>query len=130
MPYQIDFDAANRILRARFIGRVTDDDLRDMYRFGQDNVARLDPLSGITDFSEVTAVAFSPQTMRDIAHTKPIMPDRTRPVIFVAPTPDLFGMARMFELESADARPNLRVVHTADEAYQILNVRDPKFASV
>ena len=130
MPYQIDFDAANRILRARFIGCVTDDDLREVYRFGQDNVARLDPLSGITDFSEATAVAFSPQTMRDLAHTKPIMPDKTRPVIFVAPTPDLFGMARLFELQGADARPNLHVVRTPEEAYRILDVRDPKFASV
>src|SRR6476646_3385673 len=94
MPYQVDFDANNRILRARFIGRVTDDELRNMYRFGQENVARFDPLSGITDFSELTAVAFSPQTMRDLARTKPIMPDPSRPVIFIVPTPDLFGMGR------------------------------------
>ena len=127
MPYLIDFDATNRILRARCKGRVTDDDLRDMYRVGQENVARLDPLSGITDFSEVTEVAFSPQTMRDLARTKPIMPDPRRPVIFVAPTPELFGMARMFELESGEARPNLRVVHTVEEAYQILNVPAPQF---
>jgi len=127
VPYLIDFDATNRILRARFKGRVTDDDLRDMYRVGQENVARLDPLSGITDFSEVTEVAFSPQTMRDLARTKPIMPDPRRPIIFVAPTPELFGMARMFELESGEARPNLRVVHTVEEAYQILNVPAPQF---
>jgi hypothetical protein len=130
MPYLIDFDTTNRILRARFLGRVTDDDLRNMYRFGQENVARFDPLSGITDFSEATAVAFSPQTMRDLARTKPIMPDPSRPVIFIAPTPDLFGMGRLFELEGADSRPNLRVVRTAEEAYEILNVQDPQFAPV
>jgi len=115
MSYQVDFDTNNRILRARFIGRVTDDELRDVYRFGQENVARFDPLSGITDFSEVTAVAFSPQTMRDLARIKPIMPDPTRPVIFIAPAPDLFGMGRIFELEGAEARPNLHVVRTAEE---------------
>jgi hypothetical protein len=128
VPYLIDFDATNRILRARGIGRVTDDDLRDMYRGGQETVARFDPLSGITDFSEVTEVAFSPQTMRDLARTKPIMPDPRRTVIIVAPTPELFGMARMFELEGTEARPNLRVVHRAEEAYQFLNVRDPQFS--
>lgn len=130
MPYEIDFDAMNKILRARFIGRVTDDELKEVYRFGQENVARFEPLSGITDFSGVTAVAFSPQTMRDLARTKPIMPDRARPVIFVAPTPDLFGMARMFELQGAESRPNMRVVRTAEEAYQILNVEDPHFTPV
>lgn len=130
MPYQIDFDATNRILRARFSGRVTDDELKEVYRLGQEHVARLDPLSGITDFSEVTAVGFSPQTMRDLALTKPIMPDPGRPVIFVAPTPDLFGMARMFELQGAEARPNLQVVRTPEEAYRILNVRDLQFERV
>ena len=130
MPYHVDFDPINRILRARFIGRVTDDDLRDVYRFGQENVGRIDPLSGITDFSEATAVAFAPQTMRDLARTKPIMPETSRPVIFIAPMPDLFGMARIFELEGAEIRPNLSVVRTAEEAYQILNVRNPQFSPV
>ena len=130
MPYHLDFDPINRILRARFMGRVTDDDLRDVYRFGQDNVGRFDPLSGITDFSEATAVAFAPQTMRELARTKPIMPDPSRPVIFVAPASDLFGMARMFELESAEARPNLHGVRTAEDAYRLLNVSDPHFAPV
>jgi hypothetical protein len=109
---------------------VTDDELKDVYRFGQEHVARFDPLAGITDFSEVTAVAFSPQTMRDLARTKPIMPDPRRPVLFVAPTPDLFGMARMFELQGAESRPNLQVVRTPEEAYRILNVRDPQFVPV
>lgn len=130
MPYQVDFDPTNRILRARFIGRVTDDDLKEVYRFGQENVARFDPLSGITDFSEATAVAFAPQTMRALARTKPIMPDPSRPVIFVAPSPELFGMARLFELQGAEVRPNLHVVRTAEEAYQILEVRDPQFSPV
>ena len=68
--------------------------------------------------------------MRDLARIKPIMPDPSRPVILIAPTPDLFGMGRMFELQGADTRPNLRVVRTGDEAYAILNVRDPQFAPV
>ena len=130
MSYQIDFDSTNRILRARFEGRVTDDELREVYRFGQGHVTRFDPLAGITDFSGVTAVAFSSQTMRDLARSKPIMTDPSRPVVFVAPSPDLFGMARMFELEGAETRPNLHVVRTAEEAYKVLNVREPQFAPV
>ena len=130
MPYQIDFDSRNRILRACFKGHVTDDDLKEGYRFGQENVTRFDPLSGITDFSGVTTVAFSAQTMRDLARKKPIMPDPSRPVVFVAPSPDLFGMARMFELKGAEARPNLHVVRTTGEAYQVLNVRNPEFVPV
>lgn len=130
MPYQIDFDSTNRVLRARFEGRVTDDDLKSGYRFGQENVTRFDPLSGITDFSGVTTVAFSAQTMRELARTKPIMPKPSRVVVFVAPSPDLFGMARLFELEGAEARPNLQVVRTMAEAYQVLNIRNAQFVPV
>jgi hypothetical protein len=130
VPFQVDFDATNRIFRARLIGRVTDDDLRETYRIGQEHVERFDPVAGITDFSEATAVAFSAQTMRDLARTKPIMPDPSRPVIFVAPTPELFGMARLFELQGGDARPNLRVVRNVEEAYRLLNVRDPQFTPI
>ena len=130
MPYQIDFDSTNRILRARFEGRVTDENLKSGYRFGQENVKRFDPLSGITDFSGLTTVAFSAQTMRDLARTKPIMPNPRRPVVFVAPSPDVFGMARLFELEGAEARPNLHVVRTAAEAYRVLNILNPHFVPV
>ena len=130
MPYHIDFDATNRILRARFEGCVTDDELKEVYRLGEEHVTRIDAHAGITDFSGVTTVAFSSQTMRDLARSKPIMPDPSRPVLFVAPTPDLFGMARMFELEGSDTRPNLHVVRTAEEAYQLLNVRQPQFEPV
>jgi hypothetical protein len=130
VPYQVDFDSSHRILRARFIGPVTDDDLREAYRVGEENVARLDPLSGITDFSDATGAAFSADTMRELARMKPIMPDRSRPVIFVAPLPDLFGMARLFELQAGDSRPNLHVVRTTAEAYRILNIQDPHFTAI
>ena len=71
MAYHIDFDSTNRILRARFEGTVTDDELKEVYRFGQENVTRFDPRSGITDFSGVTTVAFSSETMRDLARAYP-----------------------------------------------------------
>ncbi|HEU4504930.1 MAG TPA: hypothetical protein VFR79_08870 [Nitrospira sp.] len=58
------------------------------------------------------------------------MPDTSRPVIFVAPTADLFGMARIFELQGAESRPNLQMVHTAEEASRVLNICDPQFAPV
>jgi hypothetical protein len=130
VAHHIDFDATNRILRARFEGRVTDDELKEVYRFGQENVARFDPHAGITDFSGVTEVAFSTQTVRDLALSKPIMPDPSRLVVLVASAPHLFGIARMFEMLGAESRPNLHVVRTAEEAYEVLNVRQPQFEPV
>lgn len=130
MAYHIDFDSTSRILRARFEGRVTDDELKDVYRFGKEHVAQFNPQAGITDFSGVTEVAFSTQTIRDLALAKPIMPDPNRLVVFVAPAPHLFGIARIFEMQGAESRPNLHVVRTAEEAYVVLNVRQPQFKPV
>jgi len=59
------------------------------------------------------------------------MPDPSRPVISWRRRPTLFGMARMFELQGAESRPNLQVVPKAEEAaYRVLNIRDPQFAPV
>lgn len=96
----------------------------------QENATRFDPLSGITDFPDTTGVAFSAQTMRELARMKPIMPEASRPLVFVAPMPELFGMARRFELQGPDSRPNLRVVRTVEEAYRILRQRPSIHASL
>ena len=50
--------------------------------------------------------------------------------MFVAPTPDAFMMAWMFELRGAETRPNLHVVHTLEEAYKVLDVREPQFEPI
>ena len=130
MPYRIVYDPTNRILRARFEGRVTDDELKEVYRLGQAQATRIDPRAGITDFSVVTTLAFSSETIHELAASTPIMRDPSRPVVFVAPTPHIFGMARMFEMLGAQTRPNLHVVRRLEEAYEVLDVREPQFEPI
>jgi hypothetical protein len=130
MPYRVVYDPTNRILRARFEGLVTDGELKEVYRLGQKQAARIDPHAGITDFSDVTTVAFSPETIYELAASTPIMRDPSRPVVFVAPTPHIFGMARIFEILREETRPNLYVVQTLEEAYEVLDVREPQFEPV
>ena len=130
MPYRIVYDPTNRIILARFEGRVTDDELKEVYGLGQAQAARIDPHAGITDFSDVTTVAFSPETIHELAASTPILRDPSRPVVFVAPTPDAFMMAWMFELRGAETRPNLHVVRTLEEAYEVLDVREPQFGRI
>ena len=130
MPYQIVYNRTNRIIRARFEGRVTDDELMDVYRLGQKLVGQLDPQAGITDFSDITTVAFTPETIYELAAAKPIMRDPNRLVVFVAPTPHVYGMARMFEILGEATRPNLHVVRTLEEAYKLLKVQEPQFEPI
>jgi hypothetical protein len=109
---------------------VTDDELRDVYRLGQRLVPQIDPHAGITDFSDVTAVAFTPETIYELAAAKSIMRDPSRLVVFVAPTPHIYGMARMLEILREATRPNLHVVRTLEEAYKVLNVQEPQFEPI
>lgn len=130
MPYRIVYDTTNRILRARSEGRVTDDELKEVYRLGQAQATRIDPHAGITDFSAVTTMVFSSETIHELAASTPILRDPSRPVVFVAPTPHIFGMARMFEMLGAQTRPNLHVVRTLEEAYEVLDAREPQFEPI
>lgn len=130
MAYHIDFDSKNQILRGRFEGQVTDKELRKFYQVAEKLVARIVPRAGIIDFEDVTSFKVSPETIRNLAYLPPAMPDPRQPRVIVAPAPDIFGMARMFQLESEETRPNLHVVHKLREACAILGVQHLKFKPI
>jgi hypothetical protein len=48
----------------------------------------------------------------------------------VAGSTAMFGLARMFEMEGEEARPNLHVVRTEREAFAILGIITPKFGPI
>jgi hypothetical protein len=130
VPYHFEFDSTNRILRCRFEGRITDEDLKDYYRLLQQYDAQVAPLAGILDMSGVTTFGVSPQTIRELADLPPAFADASRPRCIVATSPEIFGLARMFELHGESTRPNLHVVRTQNEAFAILAVRDPEFEAI
>lgn len=130
MPYHFEFDSTNRILRCRCEGQITDEDLKNYYRLLQRYDAQVAPLAGILDMSGVTTFGVSPQTIRELADLPPAMAEASRPRCIVATSPEIFGMARMFELHGESTRPNLHVVRTQNEALAILAVREPKFEPI
>jgi hypothetical protein len=127
MPYYFEFDPKNRILRGRFEGPLTDELLKEYYGVAGGYFERTGARAGITDLSAVTSFEVSPQTIRELASAPPAILDREFPRFIVAPSPPIFGMARMFELGGQDTRPNLHVVRTMKEVCVILGVTDPKF---
>jgi hypothetical protein len=130
MSYRFDFDSTHRILRCRFEGRVTDDELKEYYLAAGRLVAVKDPKLGITDFTAADSVDVSPQTVRELASLPPVMTDQNRIRCVVAPSDKVFGLARMFELQDEGIRANLHVVRTMKEALAILGVQEPKFDPV
>lgn len=130
MSYHFDFDSTHRILRCRFEGRVTDDELKEYYLAAGRLVAAKDPTFAITDFTAVDSFDVSPRTVRELASLPPVMTDQDRIRCVVAPSDKVFGLARMFELQGEGTRANLHVVRTMKEALAILGVQTPKFGPV
>ena len=129
MPYAFDFDLTNGILRGRLSGRVTEEVMRDFFQVAFQHALRTHPSAGVVDLSEVTSFEVSPETIRQLAKSTPVLTDPEVHVhrIVIAPTPDLFGMMRMFAMQGEQTRPNLHVVRTEKEAWAILVVQNPQF---
>lgn len=127
MPYSFDFDTAHNILRCRLKNGVTDGVFQDFFEAGSQLAVRTQPGAGVVDFSEVTSFDVSTDTIRLIAKSSPVVFNPNLFRIVVAPAPDIFGMMRMFAMQSEETRPNLHVVHSEHEAWAILAVREPRF---
>jgi hypothetical protein len=130
MPYLFEFDAAAGLLQGRLYGVVTSEELTDYYRDAVKCAAAKRPRSGITDLTGVTSFEVSPQIIREIASMRPAIPDEELLRVIVASSPDIFGMARMFESHGEATRPNLHVVRTYKEALAIVSVQQPKLETV
>jgi hypothetical protein len=127
VPPNVEFDSANRILRFRLEGTVTDKSLSECYRVIGKYAALTAPSTGILDLSAVTSFQVSPETIRRLADLPPAIPDPKAPRVIIASTPHVFGIARMFEIQGQETRPSLHVVRTETEAFAILGVLEPHF---
>ena len=130
MPYQFLFDSNHRILRCHFEGDITDPIITKFYEEASRYAAALDPVGAIIDFSEVGSFEVSPSIIRQLASLTPVMPNASAPRFIVSPSPKIFGLARMFQAEGQETRPNLHVVKTAESALAALGANNPRFEPI
>jgi hypothetical protein len=130
MPYHFEYDSANRVLRGALEGNIADEELREFYRVAAEYSAFTDSLDSVMDMSSIASFDVSPQTIRELASLPPAIVDPSRPRCIIAASAQVFGMARMFELQGQATRPNLHVVRTQKEAWAILGVSKPKFEAI
>ena len=123
-----DFDLNNKIIRCRIDGVVTDETLKEYYRLCSKHGAMNPTYAGIFDMSAVIFIAVSAQTIRELAMQPPACPDPDIPRVIVAGSDEMFGLARMFDLQGSQTRPNLHVVRTEREALAVLGVADARFS--
>ncbi len=127
MAYSFDFDLANGILRCRLEGLVTDEILKEFFRLGAAFAVRSRPAAGIIDLSKVTLFEVSAKVLRELSKVPPVLPEPGLRRIVIAPSPDVYGMMRMFELEGQEIRPDIHVVRSEKQAWAILGVENPRF---
>lgn len=125
MSYSFEFDAENYILRGCFEGLVTDEELKQFCHGMGEGYALTDPRGGVADFSAVTSLRLSIQTVVELAEAEPATPDRRQ--VIVAPSREVFELARLFEVEGHHKRPNLHVVRSEQKAWAILGIVEPRF---
>ena len=87
------------------------------------------PCAGIVDFSAVENAEITAGDVRSISHRPAAFPPGM-PRVFVAPTPHLYGMCRMYQIIREDLASDLHVVHTLEEAYALLGLESPDFKTI
>jgi hypothetical protein len=127
VPYSLEYDSLNRILRGRFEGHVTDDELHEYCRESSERIASIDPHAAVTDLSGVRIFEVTPQMIVELAETQPMAPGRDPLRVIIAESPHVFGLARMFELAGQRSHPNVHVVHTQEEASAVLGIEELHF---
>ena len=126
MAFFFEYNSLHRIFLVRFEGQVTDEEFREYYRVAGEHITRLEPSATISDYSDVTDLQVSVQTLREFAHSYVAMP-ASNPRLVVAAAPHIYGLARMFQSEGEPSRPNLHVVTTLAEAFAHLKVESLQF---
>jgi hypothetical protein len=129
MAVRLEVDFENRIVRISVDGVFTDRTLLDGYLALRNAVLYYAPCACIVDYTGVTEAPISADTVRWVANKPPAVPMECIHVNIV-PQDAVYGLARMFQTLSSETRPNLRVVHTMQEALKLIGVPSPTFSSI
>ena len=130
MSYWFSFDFKNRILRGQIEGKVTDEELKAFYEAARELAVTTSPRAAIADFTAVTGFNFGRETLLELAKFDPVLPDANLQRVILVPSTEGFELARMFQHEIKDKRPNVHVVHKLSEACAILGVDRPEFKAI
>jgi hypothetical protein len=128
VEYICEYDAENDVLRITWAGIVQDEVFEARVAEGRKFLASHAGSRGIIDFSGVTKFA-STEVIRAIALKEPRGEEKSV-VVIVAPQDSIFGSARMFSILTESTRPYRHVVRTIEKAYELLEIKNPRFDRV
>lgn len=119
MPVILKIDSRRKVVYSTFYGEVGDEELlRHGLKIASDPDFRAD-FNEIVDFSDVTKLTISNETLGKMAHT-PSLYSPSALHIIVASTEESLNLANRYKALTKKTRPNLFVVRTRAEAYDVL----------
>ena len=119
MPCELIVEVNLQAVHSRYYGNVT---LEDVLQQRRQIAAHpdFDPeFALIIDFSDVTRIELSAADIQTVARSATPV-NRLSRHLFVAPRPDMYGLARMYQAFGEDVHPKVLIVGTFDEAKQLL----------
>lgn len=129
--FRFELDPENKIFQAKFHGLVTSETIKDFYRASTAAAMLAIEFRGsIANFSGVTRIHATPNTIREIAALPPADPVASRPRVVVAPNSAILALARLFQMLGGATRPNLHVVRNLNQAFSVLGITAPRFEPI
>jgi hypothetical protein len=107
---------------------LTDEAAKDIYQAVARFASQGGPYAAITDLSQVVDFPISADTISTLAAIASPIPLAGRTSVIVARQPALFGLARMFEMHRETMGRETQVVHSMDEAYDLLKIHPQDFS--
>lgn len=129
MDYLLQFDPAHRAILITFGRVITKASALAVHQAVETLVATRGPCSSIVDLSITVKSELSPQFIRSLAAMSPAIPAGCRKIL-VAPTPETYGLSRMFQTLREGTGDSIRIVYTLEEAYEYLDIGSPDFRVV
>lgn len=120
MPVQVAVNRDRKLVITSYSGEVNDADVARQISEIKRNAPYDGEYSAITDFTGVTQFNISLEQIRSVAET--VSPLAKSKRVMVAPTDVAYGTSRMFQALAWHTRPNITVVRTLGEAYQVLGI--------
>jgi hypothetical protein len=119
MPVVLKIDRQRKVVYSAFHGKTTDEEVA-AHRAAIAADPDFNPaFSEIVDFTGVTEAALSEASLAAMAKNPSLFQDSAVHII-VAPADLVFNLASKYKALSRFSRPNLFVVRTRAEAYQLL----------
>ena len=128
MDYEIDLCPAHSVIRLTVTAEnITLELAEEIYRHLLGATSKGGPYAAIFDLSATKKTTIPTNTVRSFARHRPASVPMGRRQVVVGTEPHIFGLARVFQSCGDAIGSEFQVVHSVEEAYEIVGVHPEDF---